>query len=577
MSEGRGEEAADALRKILERYPDYSEGIYLIGRVYYETGMFEEAAEYLERRRADKPADWQTIEMLGQAYLELGRRGDAERTWHSYLTGGEKNAGRYLQVSRAEWQAGLFDEAIETLREGRRFPRYFTRFTAEIVRMEKTRGNYRAAFIEALPGFEADDMPDVNRSSGTISDFLEAGSPPELVAAVDSFAANARSNRPFFESLAAALRVETGDYSGASGYLIRAAGTGIPEKDLYALILHLYSLGGKAGDPAYEAYIDRASSAFIGKYKDSPRSPRVLLLKAQHEAQAAERGGPGARESALEAVALADSTMGHRRGRAYADNARLLKAKVLLEDLRDPDAALGALDGGQWRHPNMARQVSDLRLEALILSGRWDEALKRFDAQIASPDSSVAATGKYGRGMVLFYRGEFAEAGKALSETAEEAPWSRWANDALAVAVLIKRAESGDPAVLGAFAAAMKSSGRGRYGEGADSLVLVAGKYPDSELAPEALYQGAVLLARAGRDIESTEALKRVIESYPLSRAAPRAVETLAASLEKTDPEEAASWYALFLERYGDDPWATRVRSRYVRLRKSESGEDGET
>ncbi len=53
-----------------------------------------------------------------------------------------------------------------------------------------------------------------------------------------------------------------------------------------------------------------------------------------------------------------------------------------------------------------------------------------------------------------------------------------------------------------------------------------------------------------------------------LSRAAPRAVETLAAVLEEDDPEESARWYALFLERYGEDPWVTRVRGRYMSLRK---------
>jgi hypothetical protein len=42
----------------------------------------------------------------------------------------------------------------------------------------------------------------------------------------------------------------------------------------------------------------------------------------------------------------------------------------------------------------------------------------------------------------------------------------------------------------------------------------------------------------------------------------------LAGELEDMDPAAAAEWYALFLERYGSDPWATRVRSRYMRLRK---------
>jgi TolA-binding protein len=265
---------------------------------------------------------------------------------------------------------------------------------------------------------------------------------------------------------------------------------------------------------------------------------------------------------------MADSTISHKRGRAYAEKAALLKARIQLEYLHDPAAALRTVDASQWRHANMASEAQAIRLEALVLSGRWDDALKRFDALAASPDSSLAASGKYGKGMVLFYRGEFDESAGLLSEVAAEAPWSKWANDALAVAVLIRRAESGDPAVLASFASAMTAGGNGRYGEAADSLAAVAGQYPEAVLAPEAFYESALLLAQAGRHDESVAMLEKIAETYPLSRAAPRAVETLAGVLEDVDPEVSMRWYALFLERYGEDPWATRVRSRYMRLRK---------
>ena len=93
-------------------------------------------------------------------------------------------------------------------------------------------------------------------------------------------------------------------------------------------------------------------------------------------------------------------------------------------------------------------------------------------------------------------------------------------------------------------------------------------------LAPEAYYESALLLERAGRLDESIAMLEKIAETYPLSRSAPRAVETLAAIYEEDDTDEAVRWYALFLERYGEDPWATLVRSRYMRLRKNIEGEE---
>ena len=276
---------------------------------------------------------------------------------------------------------------------------------------------------------------------------------------------------------------------------------------------------------------------------------------------------------------MADSTIRNKRGRPYIEKASLIKARVQLYNLRDADAAIRTVDSGAWRHANVAREAAEIRLEALVMSGRWDDATKRFEALAASPDSVLAVSGKYGRGMVLFYRGEFDEAATVLSEVAKEATWSKWANDALATAVLVKRAAEEDPAVLASFAAAMSADGSGRYGEAADSLAAAASRSPRSVLAPEAFYESALLLEQAGRRAESIAMLEKIAETYPLSRSAPRAVETLAAIREEDDPDEAVRWYALFLDRYGDDPWATRVRSSYMRLRKSMEGEEetGET
>jgi tetratricopeptide (TPR) repeat protein len=570
---GRPADAIDPLKAILARYPGRFEETVLLARCYEAAGMLSEAVEFLEDARKRWPDKFRFTEMLGLAYLEMGMSDKAVEVWHSSIGDDEISVGRRMQVSGLEWKAGMFDRSIETLKEARKFERYYTRLTAEIVRKEKTRGNYRGAFLEALSGFEVEGMPDIGRAKGAISSFREAGSSSDLIAVVDSFAVHGKKNAPFFLALHAALLVEIDDYRAAAHYLILAGSGEVPERDLYSFALHLYSQGGKAGDKAFEGYLERTSSIFVRKYNDSPRAPRLLLGGAEHAEYAARRGGPGEQAAAERAVIMADSTISHKRGRPYAEKALLIKARVLLEHLHDPDEALRAVDSGEWRHQNMAREAAAIRLEALVLSGRWDEAIKRFDAIMASPDSSLAASGKYGKGMVLFYRGEFEESATILSEVAAEAPWSKWANDALETAVLIRRAESEDPSVLAAFASAMAAGGSGRYGEAADSLAATAVRYPRSALAPEAFYESALLLERAGRRPESVAMLEKIAEAYPLSRAAPRAVETLASLLEEEDPQASARWYALFLERYGEDPWATRVRSRYMRLRKSLSAD----
>ena len=157
MTSGQYDEAIPLLEAFVAKYPGRYDEAMILGKCYLGAGMFEEAIVYLEKARLRWAFDYQFTEMLGQAYLETGQREKAVEVWHSILTDKEKDVSRYLQVSRAEWNAGMYDRAIATLKEGRKFPRHYARFTAEIVRMEKTRGNNRGAFIESLPGYEMEE------------------------------------------------------------------------------------------------------------------------------------------------------------------------------------------------------------------------------------------------------------------------------------------------------------------------------------------------------------------------------------------------------------------------------------
>jgi len=360
--------------------------------------MFAEAAEFLSSALERWPGDYQLTEMLGRARLEMGDRERAVETWHSMLTGRREDVGVYMRVARMEWEAGMFDRAIETLREARDLGGPYSRLTSEIIRMERTRGNYRGAFLEAVYGFERDEKPDLSIASGAIRSFRDAGSPPELVAVVDSLAGDGGGDSSFFRSLHAALLVDTGEYGAASHYLVVAgAEPGATERELYSFVLYLYALGSKEGDPGFESYLERASSTYLRRFGHSPRAPRVILEQARHAARAAEKGGPAGRKQAMQAVMLADRVISHKLGRPYSERAALLEARVYLENLGDPASALEAVDSHEWHNPAMAREAQRIRLEALVLSGRWDEAAGRFDAMASSADSSIAAEESTGR------------------------------------------------------------------------------------------------------------------------------------------------------------------------------------
>jgi hypothetical protein len=215
---------------------------------------------------------------------------------------------------------------------------------------------------------------------------------------VDSLAGDGGGDSSFFRSLHAALLVDTGEYGAASHYLVVAgAEPGATERELYSFVLYLYALGSKEGDPGFESYLERASSTYLRRFGHSPRAPRVILEQARHAARAAEKGGPAGRKQAMQAVMLADRVISHKLGRPYSERAALLEARVYLENLGDPASALEAVDSHEWHNPAMAREAQRIRLEALVLSGRWDEAAGRFDAMASSADSSIAAEESTGR------------------------------------------------------------------------------------------------------------------------------------------------------------------------------------
>lgn len=581
IGERRYEEALRILVPASERFPDDQRLVELLSTVYLRSGRPLEAIRILETRLGKTPDRFVFVRDLGKAFLEAGMPERAVAAWHSILGEGEgRSVHYYIEVARLEWNAGMYERALATLREGRRFPAAAARCTAEIVRLERLRGNYRAAFIAGLEGL-FDGPPATLAATGPlVASFREAGRPPDLPRAVDSLAAMEGGNAPLLRMLHTMLLLERGDAAGVARFLETVRRGGIDERELYQFADYLLAQPVSDEDGAYEQALAQLVEVFLERHGRLPMAAKVLLEASRRAARLADAAGPGWREAARRSVALADSVLRHPAGRPFAQQASLLKARVLLEHGADPDAALAALAAAPRSGTHFDLEAERIRLEAVLAAGRWEEARRHFELLAGSPDSVLAAMGRYGAGMIDFYNGAFEAALESLAALAEEAPWSEWANDALATAVMLRQASREGYGPAGLLAAGLSAARAGRLEAALDSLDVLAGDYPESVLAPRAIFESALLLARAGREDEARERLERIAERYPLDMHAPRALEKLALLLEHEQPAAAARWYVLLLERYPRDPWVARARDRYMRLqalieRGEANGKDG--
>lgn len=560
-------EAIELLVPALARFPDDDQLVEALSTAYLRAGRPLDAAALLEGRLARTPGRFAFVRDLGTAYLDAGMPDRATAAWHSILGGAGGSASYYCEVARLEWNAGMYDRAIETLREGKGIPTMTARCSAEILRLERMRGNFRTAFVEGIAGLQGDPTTGLHRAIPLIESFREAGTPADLVRAADSLAARGPKGAATLRMLAAVLRLESGDVAGARRYLAAARAGEVDANELFQYVSHLLSPYGPAGAEELEAYIDETLALFTAAHRVSAMSARLYLDAALRAERAAERGGPGSSGAAGRALAHADSVISHRHGRAYMEQAALIRAGILLDHLFDPEGALGAIERVRFSQKTAA-EAERLRMRALLAAERWEQARARFAQLASSPDSFLVAMGRYGEGMSLFYRGGFDAARDTLAALAERLPSSEWANDALATAVLVREAQREAGAPLALLGAALLDGRAGRTGAAVDSLDALADRFPRSVLAPRALFEAARLLERAGDEAGGRTRLERLAERYPLDRHAPRAIELLAETLEDDDPAAAASWYAVLIDRYPEDPWAARVRERYRRVRE---------
>ena len=583
LMQGRCAEAIPILERLTADNPRIAAANEMLAGCYIKEGRAQDAASLLERRLKEEPGEFVYARDLGRAYMDLGRREDAVAVWRSLLAGDEKTASIYGHVAKMEQEAGLYDEAIETLRAGAEFKETSEYYTREIVRLERIIGREADAFRDALLliGQRQGALEGEMREASDI--FRESKRRERLFALLDSMTAAGNDRNGTFRTLKTIFLVEAERYEDARRHLFGEGAPAFREDQLYALLVHLGKATPGSGDGRLASFRDDLMRRFLERFGSSAFAPHVRLMAAESARESARSSsGPGRDNLLAETLAFCDAAKRSGLGAPYFDRAAILKARVYFEDMHKPEEALVELSSVGRRNYAQRLEAEELRVRILLASGNWSGAAAELGRIAADADTSVAFLGRYGLGRLSFLAGRYEESVKTLSELAEKHPSSPWANDALELAMDVKGATPEGPGALGLYRAAVLERSRGGRAEALDSLAALERRFPESSLAPRAMFTKGEIEAEAGARVTGTGGsadpalvaaaradFTRLVESHPLHELAPRALERLAELAMPENPAEALSRYGTLMERYPEYPFMERVRERYVALGKA--------
>jgi protein O-GlcNAc transferase len=108
---GRLPEAARLYRRVLEREPEHTDALYLLGLVAHQTGDHTEAIELIRKSLELVPDQPQALNVLGLAQAACGRTEDAEASYRKAIAL-ERAPEFYNNLGNLRKDAGRLDEAI---------------------------------------------------------------------------------------------------------------------------------------------------------------------------------------------------------------------------------------------------------------------------------------------------------------------------------------------------------------------------------------------------------------------------------------------------------------------------------
>ncbi len=474
---------------LLDRFPDDERAFWGLARVYTLAGVEREGLiPLLESRLAMLPGDRKTVYELAAAFARNGEKDRAHTMWRDMLEAGRAEPGLYVDVGNLEMHYSMHEQAIETFLRGRERLEDGTLFSTELARAYVMIGEYEPVIDECL--VTVNEHPGmVQWAANLVELMLESGGANRRVRSRADEIAGAEEATPSELSFAGSMYVLIGRLDDALQAYVKS--DELAGRRGRELLEHAYSLRDRR-------LLSEARSVFTVVIERHPGSVNAALAGIGAADLLVELGEPANAVVELKRVAAAFS------GRADGSEALLLAARIELEEISDPEAALATVASIDREFPRRAVQLAEeatmIAVDAHMALGDLDSAYELAgELEERNPHERVAERAGYARGYISFLRHDGPRALEELRETVEGHLSGKLVNDALRLMLVISDAEeAGDEAMFTVFADAHAALLGGRTELAAGLLAQVVQAYPDAMVASEAMMLRGGLAETAG-------------------------------------------------------------------------------
>jgi tetratricopeptide (TPR) repeat protein len=561
MIMGDLDEAVRLYEEYLGEHPDDLRAFWGLAKAYSTAGLDRDRlVPLLEERLRDSPNDVRALEELGRAYARLGDHERAHEVFTRALHYGPPSIARYSEIGSLEIRHRMYEPAVETFLEARKVFDDGALFSQELAQVYTALADYERALDECLltvrehPGMAAwatnrvelmlDEGADERAVERRIDATAESESPGVL-----SFAGSVYLilDRPD-EALAVFLRAD--EIAGEDGRALID----------YGLILR------------DEGLADQAREAFRMIQQRYPRSINAALAGIEAARILVGEGDPSGAVRELKDVG------GSYVGEPVAGEALLEAARIELDDLSDPGAALATIAELRGGAPTRLRRIGDevvlLEADAFLALGRFADAHERAESVAEEREKGeVRERALFTKGFASFLALDIDRALDELRTMVEDESSGKLTNDALRFMLAI--AEAKEASDLGAITLFSRAHAARLAGDGeaaSELLTELWSAYPATGMAVEGLLLRGELAEDDGDYREALEIYEEAIDATERIPARAEAMmrrgDILRDEMGRTD--DALDAYARIIEDLPPNYLSGEARRKFDRLRRGE-------
>jgi len=536
-----------------------------VSRCYALLKRYDELIALIQERLRAQPGNIQYQVRLGDAYLRKGDEQKAFQIFDDILRKNRKNISVYRLVANELLQNRLYDRSIEVYRRGRKALGRPDLFALELAQLHTYRLNYADATEEYLRFLRANPRQ-LAYVQARLAQFSGEHTTYEQVTRVlRRWIRKEPKNRAFRKLLISTL-ISFGDFEGAFTEVqalekanARSKSREVPGRELFRFGQTCYS----------EGKYHLAEQAFTRLLRDFPgyRNKGSVLFEL-----AKTLTKQGKYRQALQLFRRVERQFPRS---SLALRSYLSCGQIFLDQLFEPDSAASYYQQilFEFKRPDEQTQALLALGDVEVARGNLDQAEHYYKQALQLPlnnahrDYRKRLQAHLRLAEVAFYKKDFAAAQQHLQSILQSPSGNlsnELVNDALEFSLVIENNLDANRVALESYADALYLVKRRRWKEAVQAFQVLADRFPQSSVAPKALFEAGRLKERLGDYLGAVLLYQSLLNQYPQHTLCDLALWRMGQIYENelNDPAKATDQYMAILVKYPESMFVEKARKR---------------